>query len=96
MNATHNEHEQVVEEIVRGIFDALPTEGEYREAAEYDLKRLSPVELLHDQLLSAQEFLEGLHNTAEAMGVVAQTIHRDTLERVRDAHSWAAHVAGIY
>lgn len=96
VNATQNEHEQVVEEIVRTILDALPGEGEhtYRDAAEYDLKRLSPVELA-TQFQDAEQLLRGLYNTAEGMGVVMQAIHRDCLERVEEAHERAKRAAGI-
>jgi hypothetical protein len=95
VNAT-NQHEQVVEGIVRGIFDALPTEGEwsYRDAVEADLKELTPVQLV-DQLQEAELLLEGMINTAERMGVVMQAIHGDTLERVREAHVRALRAAGL-
>ena len=95
MNATRD-HEEVVEDIVRGIFDALPTEGffAFRAAAEADWKALSPRELV-DQLGDARKLLESLHDTAETMGVVMHTVHRDALERVEAAHERARHAAGI-
>jgi len=91
MNATaKGEHERLVEGIVREILDALPTDPDdhgwtYRDVVEADLKRLSPVELA-DQFLDARELLGGLHNKAEALGVVWQAIHMDTLEWVEEAY----------
>jgi hypothetical protein len=86
-------HAAVVEEIVRTIFDALPTEelGEdgwldsYRNATEEDLKKPTPEELA-DEFLSLRQFIESLCNTAEMAGVVAQMVHRDCAEWVEEAY----------
>ena len=97
-----NEHERVVEEIVREIFTALDTSdsaedggrGSQREAIEEMLKQLSPEELA-DQLRAATVIVEGFVEAADGMNWAVLTALSDCRERVREAHRQAKLTAGM-
>ena len=97
-----NEHERVVEDIVREIFTALDTSdsaedggrGSQREAIEEMLKQLSPEELA-DQLRAATVIVEGFVEAADGMNWAVLTALSDCRERVREAHRRAAVAAGM-
>jgi len=74
-----NEHQRVVEEIVREIFDALDTS---EAAAEGDL---SPEELACD-LGQVSNIGEGFCVAMEDIGPVALTVLSDCRQRVREVH----------
>src|SRR5215210_3259095 len=90
---TTEQHEQMVEAIVRDIFDALDVsdseaeggQGSEVDAVLFDLKRLSPQEL-EDQLWAAERIVEGLINSAEAISATAQAVFTDCHNRVLEAH----------
>jgi hypothetical protein len=97
-----NEHERFVEEVVRGIFDALDASdslkdggrGSQREAIEEMLKQLSPEELA-DQLRAATVIVEGFVEAADGMNWAVLTALSDCRERVREAHRRATLAAGL-
>jgi hypothetical protein len=91
-DAETSTHERLVEEIVRGVFTALDTSGDWsqRDAAEDTWKELEPDELLRqleradDVVQGFLELMDGLYQAGIRNDVVYTALD-DCRERVREA-----------